>query len=331
MGDWKKVENPVVAPEQAGPPPAEKRTAEPAVPPAEPAEERIPPVESPAAGDAAAGEGNTALAVAEEKEKESGPEWSKTGEPEDSEQTQAVIRASGRYTRRGRRRGRHRFAAPLGLLVLLLAATGVVALVIFGVQAIQKSQDDTALREELMDFLNPVIQFIPDPFEDVNDDPQDSLMLAAIWKLTDAERIRQIREKDDESIYPIDDEGFMLIPLKTVTDSYASLYGKDAVPQLKSIGEPDTFMYYEYDAENQTYRVPFSVSNSAYTPVLDTLKKKGDRYSLRIGYVSAENIGIDEKGNLVDPTPDQADFFQIFHVQKNGEGWMLTAVEDTSR
>ena len=123
----------------------------------------------------------------------------------------------------------------------------------------------------------------------------------------------------------------MLIPLKTVTDSYASLYGKDAVPQLKSIGEPDTFMYYEYDAENQTYRVPFSVSNSAYTPVLDTLKKKGDRYSLRIGYVSAENIGIDEKGNLVDPTPDQADFFQIFHVQKNGEGWMLTAVEDTSR
>lgn len=30
----------------------------------------------------------------------------------------------------------------------------------------------------------------------------------------------------------------MLIPLKTVTDSYASLYGKDAVPQLKSIGEP---------------------------------------------------------------------------------------------
>ena len=273
--------------------------------------------------------------MAEEKEKErereSGPEWSKTGEPEDSEQTQAVIRASGRYTRRGRRRGRHRFAAPLGLLVLLLAATGVVALVIFGVQAIQKSQDDTALREELMDFLNPVIQFIPDPFEDVNDDPQDSLMLAAIWKLTDAERIRQIREKDDESIYPIDDEGFMLIPLKTVTDSYASLYGKDAVPQLKSIGEPDTFMYYEYDAENQTYRVPFSVSNSAYTPVLDTLKKKGDRYSLRIGYVSAENIGIDEKGNLVDPTPDQADFFQIFHVQKNGEGWMLTAVEETSR
>ena len=182
-----------------------------------------------------------------------------------------------------------------------------------------------------MDFLNPVIQFIPDPFEDVNDDPQDSLMLASIWKLTDAERIRQIREKDDESIYPIDDEGFMLIPLKTVTDSYASLYGKDAVPQLKSIGEPDTLMYYEYDAENQTYRVPFSVSNSAYTPVLDTLKKKGDRYSLRIGYVSAENIGIDEKGNLVDPTPDQADFFQIFHVQKNGEGWMLTAVEDTSR
>ena len=47
--------------------------------------------------------------------------------------------------------------------------------------------------------------------------------------------------------------------------------------------------------------------------------------------MSAENIGIDEKGNLVDPTPDQADFFQIFHVQKAGDGWKLTGVEDTSR
>ena len=33
----------------------------------------------------------------------------------------------------------------------------------------------------------------------------------------------------------------------------------------------------------------------------------------------------------MEPTPDQADFFQIFYVQKAGDGWRLTGVEDTSR
>lgn len=332
MGEWKKVEDLV---EQPGQPeqeevslPQEETAVRPGIElPAEP--EIAPTDEAEAAPETESAE--AALAVPETKE--TGLQWTKAEntEPEDNERAETVIRGTGRYTKRGRRRGRHRFAAPLGLLVLLLAATGVVALVIFGVQAIQRSQDDTALREELMDFLNPVTQYIPDPFTDINDDPQDALMLAAIWKLTDAERIRQIREKDDNSIYQIDDDGFMQIPLQAITDSYASLYGEDAVPQLKSIGEPDTIMYYEYDASAKIYRVPFSASNSAYTPVLDTLKKKGDQYTLRIGYVSAENIGIDEKGNLVDPTPDQADFLQIFHVQKAGDGWKLTGVEDTSR
>lgn len=328
MGSWEKVENPVAAPLETGAPPVEENRMDRAV-----SVGNMPDYEDVLAAEIAAkaqepfsaGEELDELAVME------GDEWIRTGEPEDNTSANTVIHASGRYPKKGRRRGRHRFAAPLGLLVLLLAATGIVSLAFFGVQAVRRARDDTALREELMDFLDPVIQFIPDPFEDVNDNPQDSLMLAAIWKLTDAERIRQIREKDENSIYPIDDDGFMLIPLKTITDSYALLYGPEAVPQLKSIGEPDTFMYYEYDAAAHIYRVPFSVANSIYTPVLDTLKKNKDQYILRIGYVPAENIGIDEKGNLIDPTPEQAEFFQLFHVQKNGDGWMLTAVEDTSR
>ena len=311
MGDWKKVEERVERPEETLDHPPEPIEYHPVDQPAAEPSEETPAAES-------------ALAAVEEG---GGMQWTKSQTPE---KEAPAIRNPGRYTRRGRRRGRHRFAAPLGLLILLLAATGVVSLVVYGVQAIQRSQDDTALREELMDFLSPVTQYIPDPFTDINDNPQDSLMLAAIWKLTDAERIRQIREDDDECIYPID-QGFMLIPVQAVTDSYASLYGKDAKPQLKSIGEPDTIMYYEYDAANQVYRVPFSASDSAYTPVLDTLKKKGDQYDLRIGYVSADNIGIDEKGNLIDPTPEQADFFQIYHVQKEGDGWKLIGVEATSR
>ena len=60
----------------------------------------------------------------------------------------------------------------------------------------------------------------------------------------------------------------------------------------------------------------------------DTLKKKGDTYTLRVGYVSVMDIGVDEKGDTIPPTADMAKYFQSYTIQKTDTGWMLTAVTD---
>lgn len=247
---------------------------------------------------------------------------------------EGVIRAPEVYQTHSRkkRRRRYRFAAPLGLLVILLALTGAVALVVSGVQAIQKARDDTPLKTEFMDFLSPILEYSPSPFTDINGEeaPKEALLQAAIWKVTQAELIRQRQEKDDASIYPYDDQGRMIIPVEEITGAYASLYGPDAVPELVTIGEPGLSFTTEYYAENGTYHVPYNSSSSNSVPVADTLKKKGDTYSLRVGFVPGIDIGVDNKGDTIPPTPDMADYFQVYHLKKSGEGWMLLSITEDS-
>lgn len=257
-----------------------------------------------------------------------------TGEAE----AQPPIR-SDRYTKSGRRKGRRRYAAPLGLLVLLLAATGVISLVVLGVNMIRKAQDDTPLRNELYDFLSPVMQYTPPAFTDVNDTKNeqlsDVLISSAIWQLTWKENIRQTQQhiagKDETSIYPLDDESRMMIPVAEIEKVYHALFGPKAVPKHHTIGEEDSYFAYLYDEKNGCYHVSAvdpSTSPSMYEPVFDTVKQKGDTVTIRVGYVLKNTIGIDDKGNTIPVTPAMAEKFQIYTVKKTDTGWRLLSVAD---
>ena len=237
--------------------------------------------------------------------------------------------SSRRTTSGGRRRGSHRFASLLGLVVLILAAVGLISLVALAIQAIEKSQDDTALRTELKDFLSPVLQYDPSPFTDINNTQQDAPLLAAVWRVTEAERIRELRENTSVSLYELDDLGRMLIPISEIEASYEALFGPDAVIQHHSIGEPGLSFTVEYDAVANCYHVPISSSSTMYVPVFDTLKKKGNSMVIRVGFVLESKIGRDEKGNQVDPTPDMAEYFKLYTVNRTeSDGWMLVSVTD---
>ncbi len=329
MSEWKKVEEPVAGPSlspDTDSPSAADAAAETAASPAAPrtdlsvepaAEER--PTATDAANPADSEEAGTSSASARVPEKDESPA-ALPGED------QAL--SSRRYTRGGKRKGHFRFAAPLGLLVLLLALTGVVSLVVVGVQAIQRATDDTDLKTELCDFLEPLTNYYPiESFDHPDDSQQDALMLAAIWKVTEAERIRMLREDAETSQYALDDNGRMVIPLEEIEASYASLFGSDAVPYLHTIGEEDsTFTTFEYDEAAGCYYVPSSFTDSIYQAVPDTLKKKGRTYTLRMGYVPLRNIGVDEKGDPVEATVAMATEFQTYTLEKTDTGWKIVSV-----
>ncbi|MDD3693372.1 MAG: hypothetical protein PHX02_05645 [Oscillospiraceae bacterium] len=233
-----------------------------------------------------------------------------------------------RYVPHGRRRGRNSLAAPLGFIVLLLAVVGFVSIIIAGIRAVEHARDDTELREELYDFLLPVMQYNPEAFTDVNKTKQDALLLAAIWRVTEAERIRQLIDGSGVSNYAIDDSGRMMIPIEEIDESYAYLFGEDAIPYHHTIGDEGKSFTVEYDKDNGNYHVP-NTSTSLYVTVIDSLKKKKDKIMVRVGYVLSTKIGRDEKGELVDPTPDMAEKFQVYTVQKTSEdGWKLISITD---
>ena len=210
--------------------------------------------------------------------------------------------------------------------MLVLAVVGVVSLILTGINAIQKAQDDTELRKELNDFLLPVMQYCPSPFTAVNDEQQDALLLAAIWRITTAEQVRQYREDDTNSLYPEDEEYRMMIPIEEIEASYRYLYGPDAVPNHHNIEEESQGFAFEYDPDNACYHVPFTTVSANYVPVLDTLKRRKDTVTVRVAYVSNKDVAMDDYGNEIPPTPDQATYTQIYTVVKTADGWALTSI-----
>lgn len=236
---------------------------------------------------------------------------------------------SARTDKNGYRHGTHAYAAPLGCVLILLAIAGIAFLGFLGVQLIRNATDDTELRTELFDFVEPVVQYQPAAFTDVNNTDQNALVMAAIYRITETERIRQLKEKTYENLYPLDELGRMVVPVAEVNASYAYLFGPTAVPLHRTMGgEPGMSMTFEYDEAAGCYYVPMYSSSSMYEGVLTDLKKKGNTVQMRIGYVPVMDIGVDDKGNPLSPRPEQAEYLQTFTVQQTETGWMVVAVSD---
>lgn len=46
----------------------------------------------------------------------------------------------------------------------------------------------------------------------------------------------------------------------------------------------------------------------------------------RVAYVSNKDVAMDDYGNEIPPTPDQATYTQIYTVVKTADGWALTSI-----
>lgn len=238
------------------------------------------------------------------------------------EQTEEIKSSPADTVARIKQKRRIRYAAPLGFLVLLFAAIGVVSVIVGAVQGIIKANDDTALREELYTFLDPVMQFCPSDFESVETAAEaDPLLLAAVYRVSEAERIRQLREKDDVCAYPVEEKLYrMIVPQATIEESYRFLFGADALPIHRTIGEV------EYQADNACYYVPISINTSGYVPVIGKITQKKQTYKVQVAYVANADVQYDVRGNAIEPTVDMAKYSQWYTVEKTDTGFKVLAV-----
>ena len=123
----------------------------------------------------------------------------------------------------------------------------------------------------------------------------------------------------------------MMIPISEIEASYKYLYGPEVTIYHHTIGDEGKFFTFEFDKESGFYHVPSNTATSIYVPVIDTLKKKGDKITVRVGYVHMTKIGRDDKGELVEPTAEMADEFQLYIVQRVGkDSWKLVSIRNES-
>ncbi len=243
------------------------------------------------------------------------PATAETAEAARTEET----RPSRRYDRQGFRRGRYGYAAPVGWLISVLCLVGAVAIVMGGVSLFHRPGNDEALKEEFYYYLEPVLSYTPEPFEDVTLVEQDAFLQAAAYRVSLAEQNRMLSENDESCRYAVDDAGRIVVPVSELEAAYDALFGTLSPLTHRSL-EADNLLY---SAADKCYYVPFQSLQTGYTPVVDTVKKKGDTYTVRVGFVANKDVKINEHGKQVPPTADMATYVQVYTLKKAVTGYYI--------
>jgi len=188
-----------------------------------------------------------------------------------------------RHTSRGTRRGQRRFAALIGLIVIFLALIGVVAMTFLTIDLVRKATDHSELMVELRDLAAPLIEYQPTAFDSLEEADDTTLLQAAIFRVTDAERIRQLQEKTDTYNYETDEYGRLILPVTEINNSFKAMFGDAVTPNHQTLGEDSGVAYtFEYDKANACYYVPVSVSSSLYTTKASDIRLHGTEAQVRI-------------------------------------------------
>lgn len=214
------------------------------------------------------------------------------------------------------KRRRNRAAAPVGALVLLLAAAGLCALIMLGINLTHQILDNSQEKQKFEKLIQPVLMFDPPPFEDVTTLPDTTVLESALW----ATMLGEKRET-----YAFDAQGNLILPSSDVDVESAKLFGPAL--SLKHQSFPSDFgISYEYDESSKAYRIPVASATTLYTPRVDEIERNGEVYSLLVGYIPPGTAwNTDITGNKTEPDPHK---FMIYKLQKNGKNYQLIAIEN---
>ncbi len=233
---------------------------------------------------------------------------------EKTTQPQATEIRTARYNEDGHRRGQNKHAALIGGIITLTSLIGIIAIILGGIWWVRQASDTTELKEEFAYFLQPVLAYSPEPFDDIAKSEQDAFLDAAAYRVCIAEQIRMMQEQQKNAgaevtcKYPVDDQGRIAIPVAEIEESYRTLFGPNAKLTHRSV-EANALLYNEAD---KCYYVPFNELMMGYQPVIESIKRTSRTYTVRVGFVANNDIAIDDHGNQVEPTADMAAYFQTY-------------------
>ena len=298
--------------------PAEEAPAEAAAPAEQPAEEV--PAEAAAPAEQPAEEVPAeAAAPAEQPAEEVPAEAAPAEQPAEEVPAEAAAPAEKAeepaQKKPRKKRGKHRYAAPVGGAYILLALIGVIAVIYGAVQLYGKLTDNSKLLRQIERQIQPVMMFDPVPFDNIQDVDNKVLVKTSIWSCM---------YSDKRGSYTYDDNGMILIPVSDVEVAAVKLYGPEVKLTHTSLDEDG--ISYTYDAENNVYRVPMMAQGGYYTPMVVDMQKNGDVYEVTVGYVApGASWTTTEDGDSYTPTPDK---YMIYRMKKEDGEYYIVGIKD---
>jgi len=210
--------------------------------------------------------------------------------------------------------GRQKKTLVLGIIVTIFTIIGIVTTIVGIVSGIADIFDHSELEEEFERTVFPIMIQDPAPFETIDKADNRILLRAAIYEtliLNDADR------------YEIDEEMMTIIPLTDIEVSAVKLFGKDVKITYGNAEDEDFGLY--YDEENKLYRVPSASEANIFTPDVQSITKKGDVYTVEVGYVPPNSSWY---GNIFgEVTRPETEKTMVYILKHDGSNYIITGLQ----
>ncbi len=204
----------------------------------------------------------------------------------------------------------------VGILVILLAVTGMVSIIGSVADKIDNSvkQQEATRYEEFEKFVAPIIMYDPDTFDDISLANPQQLISITIWSILDS------NPEPDKYEYT---DGGMLMPQKEVEEKLQSLFGADVKWSHETVDGGG--IYFTYSKSKKAYIIPITGVTPVYTPRVIEVSERPSTVILTVGYLASTDWVQDSEGNIVSPEPSK---LMKITLGKNSDGsYFVRAVQ----
>lgn len=219
-------------------------------------------------------------------------------------------------TKNKKHKGTHKFAFPIGFVVVLLAVIGLVTVVIAAINGIDAAVQKSKNYEEYEKILTPVVLIDPDTFDDVTKADMSQLIEISIWSL--------LKSDIDPDTFESTENG-LSIPKSAVEEEFVELFGTEITPVHATI---DGYaIEFQYDAKTENYTVPLTGVTPVYTPKVIEKSTSTDSIVLTVACLAGDAWEQGEDGDMVEPSPDK--YIKITLREKD-ENLYISALQNTT-
>ncbi len=215
-----------------------------------------------------------------------------------------------------KRKGNHKLAFPIGCIIVLLAAIGLVTIVLSAVNGIDNAIDKAKNYDEYEAILAPVVLIDPNTFDDVTKADMSQLLEISIWSL--------LKSDIDPDTFESTENG-LSIPKSAVEEEFINLFGTEVTPVHATI---DGYaLEFTYDASSGTYTVPLTGVTPVYTPKVVDKSTSSDTVVLTVACLAGDAWEQGDNGDMIEPTPDK--YIKITLREKDNNLY-ISSIQSTS-
>jgi hypothetical protein len=197
----------------------------------------------------------------------------------------------------------------LGFFILIMSVVGIFSTYSFAAGIVKDFADNTAQKNEFADFIYPIVICDPPPFDKTVKMRNETIISASIW---------DIILYDDKSVYPAEFD-YIIVPEVVIEQHAIKLFGEGLAIDHQSIIGTDVQFY--YDDSLKSYRIPAHPRYFTYSPYIESIVKVGERYTLRVGYLSPTPSWYNSTDE--EPIPEK---YVEYVVSKRGDTMQLVAI-----